>query len=63
MFKVFGKMSVVERGQIIEIVVTPRSSLENEKIKILFWNNWVANQLKNRPFYIITIKIHSLRMG
>ena len=29
----------------IEIVVTTRSSLAKEKNAILFWNNWVANQL------------------
>ena len=46
-----------------EIVVTPRSSLANEKNKILFWYNWDANQLKNRPFYKITIKIHLSRIG
>ena len=47
----------------IEIVATPRSSLANEKNKIIFWHNWVANQLKNRPFYNITIKIYPLGMG
>ena len=47
----------------IEIVVTPRSSLGNEKNEISFWYYWVANQWKNRPLYNITIKIHPLRMG
>ena len=46
----------------IEIVVTPRSSMANEKNAILFWQNWVAHQLKNRPFCKIIINIHSIRM-
>ena len=36
----------------IEIVVTPRSSMANEKNKILFWQNWVANQLTFSPFLL-----------
>ena len=47
---------------VIEIVVTPRSSMANEKNAILFWQNWVAHQLKNRPFCKIIINIHSIRM-
>ena len=39
-------------GQTIEIVVTPRSSMANEKNKILFWQNWVANQLTFSPFLL-----------
>ena len=48
--------------KIIEIVVTPRRSLAKEKIKTLFWHNWVAYQPKNRSFSNKTIKIHSLRL-
>ena len=36
----------------IEIVVTPRSSMANEKNKILFWQKWVANQLTFSPFLL-----------
>ena len=56
------KSTKVQKEGTIEIVVTPRSSLEKEKSKILFWHNWVANQLKNRLFCNITIKIHTIRM-
>ena len=45
----------------ISIVVTPRSSLAKEKNKILFWHNWVANQLKKK-FFNVAIKIHTIRM-
>ena len=35
---------------VLEIVVTPRSSLAKEKNAVLFWQNWVANQLTFSPF-------------
>ena len=34
----------------MEIVVKTRSSLAQEKNTILFWQNWVANQLTFSPF-------------
>ena len=53
-------MRAVLGGLSIEIVVTPRSS--NAKKQDILWQNWVANQLKNRPFCNITIKTHTIRM-
>ena len=41
---------------------TPRKSLTKEKNIILFLQNRVANQLKNRPFYYKARKMHSPRM-
>ena len=41
---------------------TPRSSLTKEKKTILFWHNWVANQLTNWLFCNTKIKINSFRM-
>ena len=38
---------------------TPRSSLTKDKKKNLFWHHWVGNQLINRLFDNMTMKIHS----
>ena len=51
-----------KRDNTVEIVVRPRSSLTKQNNAILFWQGWVANQFKNRPFYNIAIQIHSLIM-
>ena len=47
----------------IEIKVTPRNSLKKENNAILFWHNWLTNQLRNQTFYNIAMKNTFIKNG